>query len=201
MKKVFALAMLVMALLVSACGGGEEKAAVKPTPAEDVATICNALLHFDDAALKKVGLNPEEYQKEFLGGFSKSFIESSGIAFSDEQVAKVNDAVENAFKRATIKTETVSEEGNKATVKVTVDTFEKFTEDLVTAKFPENIAELPETERNDAIINAAIATLQDLKVTGNADLTFECQYNEEAKMWAPVGDDYAAKIAAAIFSI
>lgn len=194
MKKILSAAVLMLALFVTACG------AEKNSPAADINTLCNAFLHFDKESLKKVGMTPAEYEKQFIAEFTKGFIQSSGINFSGEQITKVNDAVINAFKRTEFKTETVSENENNATVKITVSTFEKFDENLVLSKVPANAAELSEAEQINAVANALAAALQDLKTVGNSDFTVDCQYNEEAKMWLPVElENFGVTLATKIF--
>ena len=195
MKKILSATVLMLALFVTACG------TEKNSPADDINTLCKAFLHFDEAALKKVDMTPADYEKQFIAEFTKGFIQSSGINFSGGQITKVNDATVNVFKRTEFKTETISENENKATVKITVSTFEKFDEDLVLSKIPANAAELSEAEQINAVANALAAALQDLKIVGNSDFTVDCQYNEQAKMWLPVQmNDFGFTLATKFFT-
>lgn len=195
MKKIFSVAVLIFALMLTACG------AEKVSPAEDVNTLCKAFLHFDEAALNKVGWTPEDYEKQFIAEFTKSFTESSGVNFTAEQIAKINDAVKAAFKRSTFKTETVSENENAATVRITVSTFEKLDETFITSKLPANIYEMSETERIDAVANAIAAALNDLQIVGDSVFTVDCEYNEQAKMWLPVQmQEFGFTLATKIFA-
>ena len=195
MKKILSLTILMLALFVTACG------AEKNSPAADINTLCKAFLHFDETSLNKVGMTPADYEKQFIAEFTKGFIQSSGINFSGGQIAKVNDALTDAFKRTEFKTETLSENENKATVKITVSTFENFDENLVLSKIPANAAEMSEAEQINAVANALAAALQDLKIVGNSDFTIDCQYNEQAKMWLPVElENFGVTLATKIFT-
>lgn len=193
MKKILAVAILVLAVMVSACGA--EESAKRSNPADDISTLCNAVLHFDDNSLKKIGLTREEYEQTFLGEFSKSFVDSSGVGFSDEQIAKVNNSVIAALERSPFKTETISENGDKATVKITVSPFEKFNESLLAEKLPANFDEMSETEKIDAVANAMAEVFKDLKTTEDKEITMECQYDAESQMWLPVKlEDFSVTI-------
>lgn len=195
MKKILSATVLMLALFVTACG------TEKNSPADDINTLCKAFLHFDEAALKKVDMTPADYEKQFIAEFTKGFIQSSGINFSGGQITKVNDATVNVFKRTEFKTETISENENKATVKITVSTFEKFDENLVLSKIPANVESMSETEQINAVANALAAALQDLKIAGNSDFTVDCQYNEQAKMWLPVElENFGVTLATKIFT-
>lgn len=197
MKKIFSLvALLLVAMFVTACG------AEKNSPAADIDALCNAFLHFDEADLKRVGMTPAEYEKQFIAEFTKGFIASSGINFSGGQIAKIHDATVNAFKRTDFKTETVSESENNATVKITVSTFEKFDENLVLSKIPANASATSEAERIEVVANALAAALQDLKIVGSSEFTVDCQYDEQAKMWLPVQiQDFGYTLTKKIFTL
>ena len=195
MKKILSATILMLALFVTACG------AEKNSPADDINTLCKAFLHFDEAALKKVDMTPADYEKQFIAEFTKGLIQSSGINFSGEQIAKVHDATVNVFKRTEFKTETISENENKATVKITVSTFEKFDEALLLSKMPANVESMSEDEQINAVSNALPAALQDLKIAGNSDFTVDCEYNKLSEMWLPIDlDNFSDMLSKKIFT-
>lgn len=193
MKRIFTLTVLLLALFVTACG------AEKSSPASDVEIICKAYLYKDESALKKIGISAEEYEKHFVAGFSRSFTESSGINFTNQQVIKVNDAFQELLKRSKFKTEVVSENGDNATVKVTVSVFEQITEDKFFGKVPANIDAMSEAEKMDVVINALVAIIKELQIVGDTNLTVDCKYSANDNMWIPLnpekfGENLSVKI-------
>lgn len=181
MKKILSVAVLIVTLTFSVCSAAE-----KSCPVDDMSIICKACLHFDDDSLRSIGWNPEEYKKTSFDELKKSFIQSSGINFSDEQIKTIHNSVIKLLKRAQFEIEKVSENGDKSTVKITVDTFEKFTGELVASKMPANVDAMSNTEKINALANATADALNDLEMVGKSVFTVECQYNEEFKIWLPV---------------
>lgn len=196
MKKFFSLAVLIFALCVTACG------AERTSPAADMNTLCKAFLQGDEVSLKKIGSTPEDYEKQFIEDFSKSFTESSGIQFTPEQIAKVNDAIRKLFSSATFETAPVAENDDNATVKITVSTLSPFDENAFRSKIPENITALSDAEINDAIINALVSMIQEWQFIGKADFNVECVYNDVAKMWLPVNlENFGNNLGTKIFNV
>ena len=198
MKKIFALTVIfVMTFFVTACGSEERTA-----PAADIKILADAFLHGDEVSLKKINMTPEEYDKQFVAEFAKSFTESSGITFTPEQIQKVNDAMRNLFLRSTCETADVEVKGDNATVKITVSTLTPFDENAVLAKLPENIATLDETERNDALANALTEILNEWQYSGTAEFNVECAYNKQHKFWLPVeSENFGETIAKKVFNV
>ena len=184
MKKILSMSLLVIDILLSACGSNE--AAKKITPADDVSVFCNAILHFDCNSLQKIGMTLEEYEQSFIDGFGQSLVKSSGIAFSDEQVKRINDAVIDVLKRTQFNVETVSENGGNAKVKITTDTLEQFNETLLMSRISANISSMSDTEKIDAFANAMADALKNLKKVDQTEFLIDCRYDEENKMWVPV---------------
>ena len=196
MKKIFSLTILILALCVTACG------TEKTSPTADINLLCKAFLQGDEVSLKKIGMTPEDYEKQFVEDFSKSFTESSGIQFTPEQIAKVNDAVRKLLASTTFETAPVTENDNNATVKITVSTLSPFDENSLRAKLPENITALSDAEINDAIINALVSLIQEWQFTGTVDFNVECAYNDTAKMWLPVNlENFGNMLGIKIFNV
>lgn len=183
MRKILSLtAILVFALLVTACGSEEKRT----SPADDVNVLCKAFLQGDEASLKKIGMTPEQYEKQFILEFSKSFTESSGMNFTSEQIVKVNDAMRSLLARSTCETAVVSENGDDATVKVTVSTLSQLDEAAFMSKLPENILTMSDAERVDAFANVFAEFLKDMSYSGTKEFNVECKYDAQEKMWLPV---------------
>ncbi len=180
MKKIFALTLLMLALFVSACG------AERSQPSADINTLCRAYLHGDEAPLSKIGFTKESYKNEVVGEFAKALVSSSGIQFSDEQISKLSAAMFGIFQRSTFETETVSENGDEATVKITMGVFNKgFSEENINTKMPADVTNLSEDEIKDAFINAMVEIMNEMQIVKNEDIFIECEYNTEGKMWLP----------------
>lgn len=187
MKKVFSLmALLLVAMFVTACGGEEEKAAARTAPAADVKVITQAYLHGDEASLQKIGMTKEEYEKKFLDEFAESFTKSSGLNFTPEQIDKISAATREMLSRSTFEVADVSTNGDNATVKVTLSTLTPFDENAMLAKLPENAASLSDTERMDAVATILSEILKEWQYGDNAEFNVECKYSEQDKMWVPV---------------
>mgnify|MGYP002622356734 CR=1 FL=1 len=201
MKKIFSLmAILLVAMFVTACGGSEPEA--RTAPSADVNALCKAYLQGDEASLKKFGSTPEEYEQQFLSEFSSSFTSSSGLTLTPEQLSTVNTALRNLLARSTFEVADVSEEGDNATVKVTVSTLTMFNENDIIAKLPANVATLDETARMDAIVTALVEILNEWQYTGTTDFDVACKYDSQAKAWLPVElEQFGVTIAKKIFGI
>ena len=186
MKKVFSLmALLLVAMFVTACGGGEEKAA-RTAPAADVKVITQAYLHGDEASLQKIGMTKEEYEKKFLDEFAESFTKSSGLNFTPEQMDKISAATREMLSRSTFDVADVSTNGDNATVKITVSTLTPFDESAMLTKLPENVASLNESEKMDAVATIISEIFKEWQYSGNTEFNVECKYSEQDKMWVPV---------------
>ena len=183
--KLLAVLFLLVAMLTSACGDENSAPLPKSSSAADMKTFCEAVFHLDESALKKVNVSKDEYQNLLTAEFTKSFLESSGVNFSEQQINLVSEAFLNLLKRVNIETRTVSENDNKAVVDVTVDVFQTFNENLLMSKLPQDIAEQPEEVRIDEIAKAIAATLNDLKKISNSTVQATCTYSEENEMWLP----------------
>lgn len=199
MKKIFSLvALLLVAMFVTACGGEETRTA----PSADVSVICKAYLHGDEASLKKIGVTKEEYDKKFIQEFSKSFTESSGINFSAEQIEKVNAAMRDLLSRSTFEVTDVSTNGDNATVKVTVSTLSPFDSSAILGRLPENVSTFDENARTDAIANVIAELIKEWQYSGNDEFNVECNYAADAKMWVPVKvEEFGVTITQKIFGI
>lgn len=201
MKKIFSLmALLLVAMFVTACSGEEKE--TRTSPAADINVICNAYLHGDEASLKKIGLTKDEYEKQFILEFSKSLTESSGINFSSEQIVKVNDAMRELMSRSTFETADVSKNGDNATVKITVGALPPFDASAILGRLPANVAEFDETERNDAIANVLVELIKEWQYSNTAEFNVECNYAEDLKMWIPVkAEEFGVTLTQKIFSM
>ena len=177
MKKIFSLTILTLLLFVA------NVEAAKNSPADDVYTFCDAILHGNEVSLNKIGLTNADYENLFVGELTKIFTNYEGITFSENQVAKIRESIKSLFKRSEISTETISQKKDKATVKVTVGSFEKITEELFSKNLPANIAEMYQEEQIDAFANMIAVTLSNLQIVGTADFTIECNYEKEFGMW------------------
>ena len=193
MKKIFVLTSLILMLFVSSCS------AAKSSPTEDISTICEAFLHFDEASMNKLGMNPTEYKKNCIGAFSKSFISSSGINFSENQISEINNVIIGLLQRTQFNVKIVEQNDDSANLKITLSKFEKLDENLIKAHIPSNLdfSLMSQEEKNDIIVNVIIATLKELKIDGNFEFVSQCQYIENEKMWLPV---QAENFARSLFS-
>lgn len=180
MKKIFTITFLILALFATTCSAG------KSSPANDIKILCSAVIYGDEASLQRMGMTYEEYEKFFISEFSKSLAKSSGINFSEAQVTKINNALISVFRRTEISTETISQNSDTATVKVTVSQFEKFDDNTVMAYLPENISSLSYDEKVDAFVDAMAAALQNLRVVGSGEINVKCEYISNGEMWVPI---------------
>ncbi len=103
------------------------------------------------------------------------------------------------LKRVDIDTKTVSEDGDKAVVEVTVDVFQMFDENMLMSKLPQGIAFQSTDAKIEGIAQAVAASLNDLQKVGKTALQINCTYDEANKMWLPedskgIGELLAAKI-------
>lgn len=177
MKKFFSLTILILVLFVA------NVEAAKTSPADDVYTFCDAIFHGNEVSLQKFGLTNADYENLFISELTKLFTTYEGITFSENQVAKVRESIKSLFKRSEFSTETVSQKKDKATVKVTVGSFEKITEELFSKNLPANIDQMSQDEQVDAFANMIALTLTNLQIVGTADFTIECTYEKEINMW------------------
>ncbi len=102
------------------------------------------------------------------------------------------------LKRVDIDTKTVSEDGDKAVVEVTVDVFQMF-DDMLMSKLPQGIAFQSTDAKIEGIAQAVAASLNDLQKVGKTAFQINCTYDEANKMWLPedskgIGELLAAKI-------
>lgn len=193
MKKIFTLTLLILALFTATCNAA--------SPAEDVETLCKAIIHGDTASLKRIKMTPEEYEKQFIAAFSKSIGKSSGLELSKNQTLKLNNALMAAFRRSQFEIETVSQDDKNATVKVTISRFEKLDENLIRAYLPANFDSMSHDEKVDAFVDAMAAAIQNLKIVGYSDLECKCKYISSEKMWVPESKEFGASISNRIFTV
>lgn len=167
----------------------------KNSPADDIKFICNAFLRLDKFSLQKLGVNPEEYEKDVTKNFLTILTSSCSLDFSESQSEKLRQAILNVFRRAQFNVETIAENGDTVTVKVTVGTFEKFTQDMAVAKLPPNAAQMSKDEQTDAIANALADSLNEMQIKSWFEFTAECFFEDEVKMWVPINaQDFGTKI-------
>jgi len=172
----------------------------KISPAESVKIICNGLLHFDKKSLKKIGFNPVEYEKDVTGNMANILVQSGGINFSESQITKIRRAILNIFKRSNFEVETVSENENNATVKVSLSVFKKFSQVDALKNLPSNVAELSESEKIDAVANILVNALNEMKIHACFEFFADCVYEENLKMWLPAdGQKFGLTITTKIF--
>ena len=196
MKKIFALTILILALFMTACG------AEKSSPANDMNTICKAYLYGDEDALKRCGMTKNEYEEQFIASFSQGFTQNSGILLSENQMIRINDAVKNLFKRAKFEVSPVSEDGNNATVKITITTFNEFTEEYFRSKIPADAVVNTEEEQKELLTNILVIAINEMQPVKNSDMTVECQYDNSLGMWFPVEPEkFGERIAGKIFNV
>ena len=157
----------------------------KFSPADDVKNICKALLHFDETALKRMGVNPEEYKKDISKNMASILVESSGINFSENQIERVRQAILEIFKRSTFETETVYQNENNSAVKVTLGVFKKFTTNEALSNLPPNVAEMSETEKINTVTNLLVDALSSMKIYAYFEFVAECLYDENVNLWIP----------------
>ncbi len=158
----------------------------KSFPDDDIKLICNAVIHFDKESLEKIGLIPKEYEKDIVDEIARVLTKSSELKFSESQISKIRSAILGVYKRSIFEVETISEIEDKATVKIKLSVFEKFTTETATAKLPPNIAEMSQEEQTEIITNVLVVSIDEMKIASIFDYVVECFYEPEVKMWLPV---------------
>ena len=179
MKKIFSVTILMLLIFVA------NVEAAKSSPADDINTLCKAVLQGDEISLQKIGLTPEFYEQSIIENFTKSFTDVGGINFSESQLERIKDGERSLFKHSQFTTETVSQKDNNATVKVSMGRFEKITEQNFIANAPANFDKLSDAEKVDAFATVIATTLQNLQIADTVNFEVKCNYNESAEMWLP----------------
>ena len=180
MRKIFTLTILIFALSITACTSEKSK------PDADINSLCQTYLHGDKAPLSKINLDAERYNKEFIGEFATPLLVSSGIQFSDEQISTLIDAIFDLLKRSQFEVTTLSENGDNATVKISLSVFDNgINEENLVSRLPKDVAIIPENEYKDATINAFVSIFNEMQIVKTEDIVVDCVYDAENRMWMP----------------
>ena len=179
--KILPLLILIAAFLVAGCAEEE----TRNSPSADITTFCNAILKSDDASLQKIGMTKAEYQKELADEFVRSFNEAAEINFSEQQIQPVMDAFFKVLNKTNFSVKDVSQEGDKATVAVTIDVLDKISEDDIIEFLSPELVLNGEDAVKDAVIKSLAYAVEGLPVAGSETFNVECVYHEKEKMWMP----------------
>ncbi len=201
--KLLAALLVLIAMLTSACGDNAAQSE-KPSPAADIKTFTEAVLHEDEAALKRINMSKETLHQQISSAFKKSFAEATnGVDFTDEQLNRICETFINTLKKSNITTQDVSENDGKATVAVTLGVFEELNEEKLTSYLPADFAaQSSMDEAMNLIVQAIVDAVNDLQVTGESTFNVECEYNDEGKMWVPVdAESFGAKAMETMFKM
>lgn len=179
MKKIFALSTIILLLLVSGCG--EQRT----NPAADINTFCNAYLHMDEDSLAKIGLNKYEADQTFIKPVVEIFNNSDEVEFNFALEIDISSALQRFFKRTNFECAVVSENGDNATVKITLTEFNALTQAYFLSNVQGDIFEIAQKSKSEVIADALIAALDGRQAVGTSEMTVECKYNSAKKMWEP----------------
>lgn len=179
-KSIFIVLCLVC-MLISGC-------APKEKPEESIASIANAILQQDGQLLKKFNISGDDMHREMVKATADAYRVNSGFIFSQEQSMRVGEAYVNLLKKVNVSTNTVSVDGGKATVEITVGTInlDSINLETITLKLAGRISEYSsEKEILDECTNVMIEEISRLPVTGQSKFKTTCTYNKDVKMWVP----------------
>ena len=201
MKKIFVLTFLILALFATTCSAAKT---AKSSPAEDVQTLCAAILHGDEVSLEKIGMTKADYTNLINAELQKQYSSMNEFSFTESQKEAIGAVILDIFQRSDFSTKTVSESGKKATVKITVSIFEKINDDYLSSKLAEyvhtqlpadfNINNLSKDEETQLVADILVFALENVKIVGYEDITVKCKYSSEDKMWAPVDKNFGELI-------
>ena len=179
-KSIFVILCLVC-MLISGC-------APKEKPEESISSIANAILQQDGKLLKKFNISGDDMHKEMVKATADAYRVNSGFIFSQEQSMRVGEAYINLLKKVNVSTKTISVDGNKANVEITVGTIniDSINLENLTLKLAGRISEYSsEKEILDECTNVIIEEINGLPVTGQSNFKTTCTYNKDVKMWVP----------------
>ena len=180
-SKALFLIVFVVCILISGC-------APKEKPEDNISSIANAILQQDGKLLKKFNISGDDLHREMVETVANEYRMNSGYVFSMEQSRRVGEAYINLLKKVNVATKTISVDGGKATVEVTVGTINMDSIDLETIilKLANRISEdSSEKVILDECTKVIIEEINGLSITGEGKFKTTCTYDKKVKMWVP----------------
>ena len=177
--------LLVMTLLVCFFATGCGK---KESPDASVKTICVAILRQDQTALSRIKADGATIRSAMLAEFVKNFQASSGNIFTMDQAKRIGESFLQAYGRVDVATRVVSEEGDKATVEVTLGVLDvgAIDENSIFAEIAQSVTEYSsESEILEKCTQIMCREIGNLTPVRKNSFNVECAYNKEAGMWIP----------------
>lgn len=189
------MGILLVSLAFFGCGQKEE-------PDISIKTFSVGILHEDEDALKRFGADKESFHKNFMEGFVSEYQRASGGIFTDDQARAIGEAVLTSISRANVSTKTLSKEGDKATVEVTVDVIDPKKIDmtkLVQSVQKEVVAKGAPNQILDVMTNKLEDEIKNIPISGQTTLQVDCTYNKDLGVWVPNNEqDYEMRLGQAV---
>ncbi len=159
----------------------------KSKPEEDILSVCKIILQQDKDSASKFDLNPKDLHDVLLNGFTKQFGDS---VFSKEQATRMGEAFINTLKKAKVSAKTISEDGDKAEVELTITPIDlkAALDDKALNKALEKKGLSPNTtekELAEIVTQIMVEQINNASPAGDKKIKVPCTYNEKEKVWMP----------------
>ena len=153
--------------------------------ASDMKLLCEAILHFDGAGMRKFNYSSKDLYNMWTKSFVDGIRQNMQSAFSDKHAQKIGDAIISALKKVEVETRELSEGKVEITakgLKVGNIFAEKNWQLDVSTDASQN-------EIVDSVVRAVEKNFDALQPVNTTVFVVDCGYSEEGKFWAPVSMD------------